>query len=399
MLVWRTMLDEQLYCQRNGGSVKQSTIPATPISWWIWCCVFAVVSGAIGSVWDISWHKSIGRDTFWSPPHVLIYLCAIIAGFLCAWLIAGITRNPSSPYRASSVRIWRLRGPLGAFVSGWGSLAMLTSAPFDDWWHNAYGLDVEVLSPPHTVLAAGILGIILGSLLLSLAWQNNTSGPAEGRGQALFSYSAGVLVAMFAILVVEYSAPNQQHASLFYRISCGLYPLFLLAAARASKLRWPATTVALIYMLVICTMLWILPLFRAEPMLGPIYNRVTHMVPPAFPLLLVIPAFAIDLLLRRATGWSDWALAAAVGVVFFTLFLAAQFLFSEFLLSPLSRNWFFGGDRIWSYDARPGPWRYQFWNLSQDPLSLRGLGMALVLAFLSARLGLAWGSWMARVKR
>ena len=123
------------------------------------------------------------------------------------------------------------------------------------------------------------------------------------------------------------------------------------------------------------------------------------MVPPAFPVLLVSPAFAIDLLLRRATGWSDWALAAAVGVVFLALFFAAQFLFSEFLLSPMSRNWFFGGDRIWSYDARPGSWRYQFWILSQDPLSIRGLGMALVLAFLSARLGLAWGSWMARVKR
>src|SRR4029453_1837162 len=100
----------------------------------------------------------------------------------------------------------------------------------------------------------------------------------------------------------EYSISHQQPSPRFYRISCGLYPLFLLAAARASKLRWPATTVALVYMLVIFTMLWILPLFPAEPMLGPIYNRVTHMVPPAFPLLLVIPAFAIDLLLRRATG-------------------------------------------------------------------------------------------------
>jgi hypothetical protein len=116
-------------------------------------------------------------------------------------------------------------------------------------------------------------------------------------------------------------------------------------------------------------------------------------------LLLVIPALAIDLLLSRATGRRDWVLAAVAGVVFFALFFASQFLFSAFLLSPLSRNWFFAGDRIWSYDARPGLWRYQFWNLTQDPLSLRGLGLALVLAFLSARIGLAWGNWMARVKR
>ena len=30
---------------------------------------------------------------------------------------------------------------------------MLTSAPFDNWWHDAYGLDVKIISPPHMFLA------------------------------------------------------------------------------------------------------------------------------------------------------------------------------------------------------------------------------------------------------
>ena len=41
---------------------------------------------------------------------------------------------------------------------------MLASAPFDDWWHNAYGLDVRIISPPHMVLAAGFFGIELGTV-------------------------------------------------------------------------------------------------------------------------------------------------------------------------------------------------------------------------------------------
>ena len=45
---------------------------------------------------------------------------------------------------------------------------MLTSAPFDDWWHNAYGLDVQIISPPHIVLAMGIFSVILGSCILIL---------------------------------------------------------------------------------------------------------------------------------------------------------------------------------------------------------------------------------------
>ena len=40
---------------------------------------------------------------------------------------------------------------------------MLTSAPFDDWWHGAYGLDVKVLSPPHVLLALGIISVAAGS--------------------------------------------------------------------------------------------------------------------------------------------------------------------------------------------------------------------------------------------
>ena len=48
------------------------------------------------------------------------------------------------------------RGPFGAFVCAWGGAAMIASAPFDNWWHEAYGLDVRIVSPPHTLLAMGM---------------------------------------------------------------------------------------------------------------------------------------------------------------------------------------------------------------------------------------------------
>jgi hypothetical protein len=55
-----------------------------------------------------------------------------------------------------------------------------------------------------------------------------------------------------------------------------------------------ATKAALVFMLIVLGLAWILPLFPATPRLGPIYNPVTLMVPPAFPLLLVFPALAVD---------------------------------------------------------------------------------------------------------
>src|SRR5689334_14362821 len=108
------------------------------IPWYLWCSVAAVTCAMVGVQWDISWHRSIGRDSFWTPAHVCIHLCGILAGIACAYLILSTTLERTSPLRATSVRIWGFRGPLGAFIAAWGGIAMLSSAPFDDWWHNAY---------------------------------------------------------------------------------------------------------------------------------------------------------------------------------------------------------------------------------------------------------------------
>src|SRR5581483_9809103 len=96
---------------------------------YVWCSVAAVTSAVIGAQWDISWHRSIGRDTFWTPAHMAIYLCGIVAGIASAWLILGSTFRRLTD---DTVAMWGFRGPLGAFLAAWGGVAMLTSAPFDD---------------------------------------------------------------------------------------------------------------------------------------------------------------------------------------------------------------------------------------------------------------------------
>ena len=58
------------------------------IPWYLWCCALAVTSVTIGGQWDVSWHRSIGRDTFWTPAHLAIYLCGVLAGIATAVVIA-----------------------------------------------------------------------------------------------------------------------------------------------------------------------------------------------------------------------------------------------------------------------------------------------------------------------
>ena len=145
---------------------------------------------------------------------------------------------------------------------------------------------------------------------------------------------------------------------------------------------------------------WILPLFPAEPRLAPIYNPITRMVPVCFPLLLVFPAMAIDLLLKGRRRASDNLLGFLLGAAFFLVFLAVQWPFGSFQMMPAARNGFFLGDRYWSYYFHPdAPWRYGF---IEDPVGRPGVPGFLAaagLSIVSARFGLLAGDRLARVRR
>src|SRR5213076_2834975 len=138
-----------------------------------------------------------------------------------------------------------------------------------------------IISPPHAVLALGMWSVVGGCLLLVLRQQNNSCrsvGSPDNlkvelqRGRWFFIYGAGVLLAMGAVFLTEMSFPNDQRTARFLEWSAATYPFYLVGMSRASKFRWGATLVALVYMLIIAGMAWVLPLFEGHPRLGPIYN-------------------------------------------------------------------------------------------------------------------------------
>ena len=364
--------------------------------WLTYAVLFAATSAIVGVIWDISWHRTIGRDTFLTPAHIAIYLSGIVAGLSCGWLVLRTTFAGSPAARAGAVSFWGFRGPLGAWLCIWGAIAMITSAPFDDWWHNAYGLDVKVLSPPHSILALGFTAIQLGALLLAVAQQNRTGGKSVG---LFVAYGMGVLLCNTYIMGFEYIAfPNEMHKALFYQVCALIFPIILVATARSARLPWPATTAAAVYIGIHVLMIWILQLFPGTPKLAPIYNPVTHMVPPPFPILMVFPAFAIDLALRRMNGRSDWLQAPVAAFAFVGVLLAVQWFFAIFLISPAAETFVFGAQR-WNYDSRVGAWANEFWDPGENPLTIVGVLIAIGVAAISARLGFWAGNWIARVQR
>jgi len=365
-------------------------VKAQAIHWSLWVAVLAVSSAMIGIHWDIAWHRSIGRDTFWTPPHLMIQACGILAGVIA---IGRIFFGDKS----RAVHVWGFSGPLGAFICAWGAVAMISSAPFDDWWHNAYGLDVKIISPPHSLLALGMGTVGLGALILVLGAMNNAEGALKTRLSWMFFYVSAMSVVMVVTFMMELTYRTHMHCGHLYRDVCLGLPLVLVGVARASDDRWATTKVAGIFTIFQLALLWILPLVPAEPKLGPVYHPVTHLIPPPFPLLLIAPAIAIDLV-RQRTRLAGWRAAAVYGATFLGVLVVAQWLFAGFLLSPASRNWVFG-THYFDYNTRP-EWKRNVFQLDESGnVRLINFAIALALAIGMSRLAIGWGEWMKRVRR
>lgn len=358
--------------------------------------VFASTSVLVGVIWDISWHQTIGRDTFWTPAHLAIYLGGIVAGFTCGWLALRTTFAGSAEERGETVRFWGFRAPFGAWVCIWGSFAMLTSAPFDDWWHNTYGLDVKILSPPHVVLAAGIGAIQVGAMLMALAWQNRTRQP-DRLLQLLVHYSAALGLLLVGMVLIEYTGRWGMHRSLFYQVSCAVFSFVIVNTARAAGGKWSATIITAMYTAVTFLMIWILPLFEGRPLLGPIYVQLDRFLPADPPLMFIVPAIGVDLLMQHYGRARDWTLSVVLGATFFVLFFITHWFYAIFLVSPWSRNWVFGTHRM-SYMIPPDI-QARWYEISASDNLLVGLPIALLLTMVSVRLGLWFGNWMQRVQR
>ena len=367
--------------------------------------LFASTSVVVGVLWDISWHQSIGRDTLFSAPHMAMYLGGVIAGVVSGVHVLRTSFAGTARERAATVGFWKFfHGHLGAWLCIWGAIAMLTSAPFDDWWHNAYGLDVKILSPPHALLALGILAIQLGAMFMVLALQNRSAGSGKeqhgGLLRWLYALAAALVLLNFATMVSEYTWRIFQHSELFYKITAGVLIMPLVAAGVSGRLRWPATATATIYFGVLLALVWILPLFPAEPKLAPVLYPLTRMMPAQFPLLLFVPAIGMDLVLQRWTGRRGWLLAAMLSVVFIAMFAAVQWPFATFLNSEYARNPLFGQHlRPYMVPETSAFAQGRFLQPAGGLSLVTGLAMAAVLGMVSARLGIGWGEWMRRVQR
>lgn len=245
-----------------------------------------------GGLWDDAWHTERGRDTFFIPPHVAIYGGITLVGAgISLWIVL-----------AARVGGWRaaLRDPVIALASV--SVAVtLASAPVDNVWHEAFGRDAVIWSPPHVLGIVGT-GSLAVAILVDLArsgagWARRAHGPV-----------GGLLLAAFAFLVVEYETDVPQFATRWYLPVLALGAGFAFAViGRLGAQRWPAVRAAawhLGFVLVVGGFL-----------------LTQDLDPPRLPLLLA-PALVLDL----TAGRSLWTRSAAAAVALFAVYVPAGYV-------------------------------------------------------------------------
>jgi hypothetical protein len=107
----------------------------------------ALFTAVLAGTWDVWWHGALGRESFWSPPHLLLYASVIVAictGFYGCWR----TRE----------QFWKWLAIILFFIPA--------SAPFDELWHRIFGVEpvnspLIIWSPPHVILALALVGSFL----------------------------------------------------------------------------------------------------------------------------------------------------------------------------------------------------------------------------------------------
>ena len=191
----------------------------------LWGSLVARLVGAWGLGWDIQWHMTIGRDSFWIAPHVMIY-SSVVTGLVLAWGVLAYEWLTG----IATTRGFRL--------AGLGLVLVVLAAPLDDLWHRLFGLDVTLWSPPHLLALFGSAVSTLGCLLIAIEVYPLRS--RAGRAALLLAGAllyGGIRVTLDPSWLFAYSYGGVLFHT-FAMLAALILPLALVTAARLSGLRW-----------------------------------------------------------------------------------------------------------------------------------------------------------------
>ncbi len=255
----------------------------------------ALFVSVMAGAWDAWWHGVIGRESFWSPPHILLYASTMTAvlGAVIGW--------------------WQHRSSL------WKRLAIVlllvpASAPFDELWHRAFGVEsigspIIVWSPPHLVL----IGALLGGLLMLLPILARDPDPVSKHLFMGMGLAAALELAMFPLAPFLPTGPWHMLGFWGTAPQAAAFALILLVGIRMMPGPGAAMTIAAASLL--------LQAMTFGEQFGNASLVPPHPHPPGW--LVVFSVMAAALAVDMTSRWPAWLKGALAGFVWSAILYGA----------------------------------------------------------------------------
>lgn len=201
----------------------------------------------IGGAWDIQWHVEIGRDSLWIPPHLLVFF-AFGTGLVVTLALIGYETYLARIGQAQphSLRLGPFFAPTAAFGICLGYLLALFSAVLDELWHEIFGIDATLWSPPHLSIMLSTM-VVDFSLMLGIAssarrlgYGFNLKSPLPWGLILTGAYAfESVNFQMGEAFIVGYRHGGVGLYGLFFPILVGAFlPLSMIVLIRLAKRYW-----------------------------------------------------------------------------------------------------------------------------------------------------------------
>src|SRR3990167_433191 len=272
----------------------------------------SLFSAVLAGTWDVWWHGALGRETFWSPPHLLLYASVIVAiatGFYGWWK----TKEQSMKWLAVVLFL------------------VPASAPFDELWHRIFGVEpinspLIILSPPHVILALALIG----SFLFLFAHLRNDKDIVARHILQSVALASALSLALFLVSPLEPIGPYHLIGSAGAGIGSGIIAAGFLFAQERMRRFGSASAVAGIFMLQAA--------MNFGEKLAPGVNIQPHDHSPGWLMIFscLVPAALIDVLHERPL----WLRGTFVGVLHAGILygFSSQFFAPQFQYGP-SEMW------------------------------------------------------------
>ena len=271
-----------------------------------------------GGKWDVTWHILQRPETFFTPPHAVLY-----AGVALTVSAAGAGLYLKVRSKQTKGNLLSFSDPI--FFAVVGSIMQIIAGASDFSWHSTFGFD-GLLSPPHALLVSGmVVNSLAASKGLTTMLNQVKSSPTRIIAILALALSLAVLWMCSVALLDLYTYPwsNGEHfnfnpdprvAALSATIAYPLIgPFIALLALKVLPIKYPFTLVTGVYIAIIF-LANILP------------DENLHGSMPYYALNLLV-AFAIDHIYKatRFIHNSSKAKIIVIGSLFGPFFISMYF--------------------------------------------------------------------------